>query len=301
MRILISGAWQGYKDCREELLSMGHEIQFLQWEKDPLPCEPTWPEAIIGNGIFLHHSIEQFTNLRYIQITSAGYDRVPMDYVREHDITIYNARGVYSIPMAEFALGAVLQLYKQFPTFCESQKKHEWNKIRNIRELNKSTVCIIGCGSVGTECAKRFKAFNCRVEGIDLYPNTNDFYDQMESLEHIDEAIMRADILIVTVPLTEATKNLLSRERIASLKNGATIVNIARGGVLDYDAFIELKEEKNLAAVLDVFPEEPLVEDSVLWDMEDVIVTPHNSFQGEWNMERLNEVILDNINNYKKK
>ena len=276
---------------------MGHEIEFLQWEKDPLPCEPDWPEAVIGNGIFLFHPIEQFCNLRYIQITSAGYDRIPMDYVTEHEITIHNARGVYSIPMAVFAVGGVLQLYKKFPVFVENQKKHSWNKIREIRELNHKTVSIIGCGSVGTECAKRFKAFGCRIRGIDLFPAENEYYDQMEGTEGIDDHLKDADIIILTVPLSEETINLLNRARLGSLKDGATIVNLARGKVIDYKAYVEYAKRKNLSGVFDVFPDEPLDENNPLWDMENEIVTPHNSFQGEENIERLNRVVIWNLSN----
>lgn len=134
-----------------------HKVVFMQWENGELPCEYEWIEGIVGNGIFLSHSIEKFEKLSYIQLTSAGYDRVPMDYVKEHHIEIYNARGVYSIPMAEFAIGGVLQLYKQARIFSNNQKNHQWIKRRGLLELNEKSVCIIGCGSVGTECAKRFR------------------------------------------------------------------------------------------------------------------------------------------------
>ena len=300
MHLLITGAWQGFSACEEQLKKAGHEICFMQWEKDPLPCDPEWVEGIIGNGIFLSHKIQQFTNLKYIQLTSAGFDRVPMDYVREHDIEIHNARGVYSIPMAEFALGGVLQLYKQYPAFAASQKKHGWNKIRDLRELDGKTVLIIGCGSVGTECAKRFQAFDCRVVGIDLYPREDAHYEEMLPLAALNEVLQKADIIVMTVPLTEETRHLMDRKRLMKLKQNAVIINIARGGVMDYEAFIELKElpageggRPDLMAVLDVFEKEPLEKENALWEMPGVIVTPHNSFVGEKNQERLNEVILD--------
>lgn len=300
MHILVTGAWQGYQACKEELHKAGHETVFLQWEKDPLPVDPGWVEGIIGNGIFLNHPIEQFTNLKYIQLTSAGYDRVPMEYVAEHGIEIQNARGVYSIPMAEYALGGVLQLYKQFPAFADSQKKHEWNKIRSICEINQSTVCIVGCGSVGTECAKRFKAFGAKVVGVDLYPREDAYYTIMKGLDALDGMLSDADIIIMTVPLTQETRKLMNRDRMMLLKNDAILVNMARGGVMDYEAFIALKQEgRNILAVLDVFDQEPLEENSPLWDMEGVVVTPHNSFVGNGNQYRLNELIISNLENQK--
>ena len=112
MNLLITGAWHGAQEHIAEIEAMGHEVRFLQWEKDEI-VDPDWVEGVIGNGLFLHHPIESFPNLQYIQLTSAGFDRVPMDYVKAHGIEIHNAKGIYSIPMAEYAVAGVLQLYKQ--------------------------------------------------------------------------------------------------------------------------------------------------------------------------------------------
>ena len=126
MKLLITGAWRQAKDYIKIIEQMGHQVIFLQYEKDELPCVPEWIEGVICNGLFLEHSIEQFTNLKYIQLTSAGFDRVPMDYIKEHGIQIRNARGVYSIPMAEFAICGVLQLYKQASFFMKKKQEHSW-------------------------------------------------------------------------------------------------------------------------------------------------------------------------------
>ena len=99
MHLLLTGAWNEAEAHIPQLQKLGHEIVFLQQEADPLPCDPAWVEGTICNGLFLHHSIEVFPNLRFIQLTSVGFDRVPLDYVREKGIEIHNARGVYSVPM----------------------------------------------------------------------------------------------------------------------------------------------------------------------------------------------------------
>lgn len=121
MNLLVTGAWQGAKDGIEQLKMLGHQVQFLQFEKDELPCSYEWVEGVICNGLFLSHPIERFTHLKYIQLTSAGFDRVDMQYVKRHNIEIHNARGVYSIPMAEFAIFGVLELYKQGKFFQQNQ------------------------------------------------------------------------------------------------------------------------------------------------------------------------------------
>lgn len=293
MNLLVTGAWQQAVNYLEQL-KKEHKVVFMQWENGELPCEYEWIEGIIGNGIFLSHSIEKFEKLSYIQLTSAGYDRVPMDYVKEHHIEIYNARGVYSIPMAEFAICGVLQLYKQARIFSNNQKNHQWIKHRGLLELNEKSVCIIGCGSVGTECAKRFSAFGCHVVGIDLYPGENQYYQKILHLNMLDTVLPEMDIIVLTIPLTKETHYLINNSRLEKLKEGAVLVNVARGAVVDIVAL-----ENNLdhlgGAVLDVFEEEPLSKENKLWDREDVILTPHNSFVGENNQKRLSKIIMENL------
>lgn len=294
MNLLITGAWRQVKEYIKELEKQ-HSVAFLQFEKDELPCDPTWVEGIIGNGIFLSHPIEQFTNLKYIQLTSAGYDRVPMDYVRKNGIKINNARGVYSVPMAEMAVAGVLHLYKGMAGFHEAQKEHKWEKQRNLRELAGKIVAIIGCGSVGTECAKRFKAFYTTVIGVDIFPREDAHYDTMKELNELDNVLGYSDVVVVTVPLAKETKGLFDSERLGAMKEGAILVNISRGAVIETWSLIEKLKARRISAVLDVFEEEPLKEDSELWDMENVIITPHNSFVGEDNEKRMSDVIMRNL------
>ena len=295
MRLLLTGAWQEAKDSIGKIEKMGHQVLFLQQEKETLPCEYAWVEGIVGNGIFLHHPIEKFVNLEYIQLTSAGFDRVPMDYVNEFNITIHNARGVYSIPMAEFAFGGVLQLYKQTVFFMQGQREHQWNKHRGLIELYGKTVGVVGCGSVGTECAKRFKAFGCEVIGVDLYPREDDNYDRMFGLEELDDALSKLDIIILTLPLTDQTKYFINAKRFSLMKKGTILVNIARGAIIHEQALVEALKNNLGGAVLDVFEQEPLDAENPLWDMENVIITPHNSFVGTGNSKRLTRLIIDNL------
>ena len=295
MNLLVTGAFAWTEKELNMLRELGHNVVFMQQEKSPLPCEADWVEGIVGNGIFLSHPIETFTSLKYIQLTSAGFDRVPMDYVNTNGIEIYNARGVYSIPMAEFAVSGVLQLYKQGRYFYENQKAHKWDKHRGLLEIFGKKVCVVGCGSVGTECAKRFKALGCSVVGVDVKPYQNEQYDDMFSLDSLDEVLTQADVTVLTLPLTDETKHLMNKARFSCLKEGAVIVNIARGAIIDTDALIDALNTRLGGAVLDVFEEEPLNESSPLWDADNVIITPHNSFVGEGNRQRLSAIIFNNL------
>lgn len=289
MQLLVTGAWQDALKRLGEIEGMGHEVRFLQQEKDELPCEAEWVEGVICNGLFMYHPIERFVNLRWIQLTSAGYDRVPMEYVREKGIEIHNARGVYSIPMAEFAVAGVLSLYKRLNDFRSAQRECRWEKLRDLQELAGQTVLIVGCGSVGTECAKRFRAFGCRIAGVDIAPRADGTYDEMLPLSALDSTLPQADVVILTVPLTTDTRGLIDGRRLGLIRG--VLVNISRGGVIDQAAL----EQWPGPAVLDVFEEEPLFPDSPLWQKGNAIITPHNSFVGDGNGKRLAELIRNNL------
>lgn len=296
MNLLITGAWQEAEENISRIVQLGHKVYFQQFEKDELPCSYDWVEGVICNGLFLNHPIDKFTNLRYIQLTSAGFDRIPMEYVKAHGIKIYNAKGVYSIPMAEYAVSGVLQLYKQARFFYENQKEHRWEKHRGLLELAGKTVCIIGCGSVGTECAKRFQAFGCKVIGIASTERVQENFHVVWRMEKLSEALAQADIIVLAVPLTEGTRHLINTERFAHMKQRAILVNIARGAVVDCKALETALHCGRLSgAVLDVFEEEPLSEFSGLWEMKNVILTPHNSFVGENNRKRLEQMIYEGL------
>ena len=283
MNLLITGAWNEAEKHFPLLTESGHSLCFLQQEKDPLPCDPAWVEGVICNGLFLYHAIESFPRLRYIQLTSAGFDRVPMDYVREKRIEIHNARGVYSVPMAEFVLASVLERYKELSLFRAQQEEHLWKKRRGLRELAGKKVVIVGCGDVGRECAKRFRAFGTYVVGVNRTVRKAEGFDAVVGLENLDEVLRSADIAVVTIALSEETRGLV---KARLLKPEALLMNVSRGATVDLTgAGCEL--------LLDVFETEPLDAESSLWDS--ATVTPHNSFVGDGNAARLSALILKNL------
>ncbi len=224
-----------------------------------------------------------------------GLIAVPMDYIKTHNIQIHNARGVYSIPMAEFAICGVLELYKQSRFFMKNQEEHQWEKHRGLIELSGKTVCIVGCGSVGTECAKKFKAFGCKVIGIDRFPHVSEYYEEMYSLSELEEYLKISDVVLLTLPITEENYHIMDVDKLEKMKKGAILVNIARGAVVDAEALVSAVKKRLAGAVLDVFEEEPLNETDLLWDTENVIITPHNSFVGDGNHQRMLDVIFRNL------
>lgn len=163
-------------------------------------------------------------------------------------------------------------------------------------ELAGSTVMIFGCGSVGRECARVFKAVGCRTIGVDICPIQSSHFSAVKDMVQADRLIGQGDIIISALPLVADTHHYFNERRFSLFKRDGIFVNISRGGVVNTTALINALEMKKIrGAVLDVFEEEPLDESEKLWEFENVILTPHNSFLGNHNQERLWEVIKKNI------
>lgn len=296
MNLLVTGAWKNAKEYLNRIEEIGNNIEFLQYETEELPCDYAWAEGVICNGLFLHHPIERFTHLKYIQLTSAGFDRVPMKYIKKQGITVRNARGVYSIPMAEWAVLSVLEIYKNSYLFFEKQQKRIWEKDVSLLELTNKTVCIVGYGSVGSEIAKRFTAFGTKNIAVNRSEVHDTNIQQWIPLEKIDEIFPEADIIILSIALTEETRNLIGKTRLGKMKEGSVIVNCSRGSVIDEKALCQyLRQGKFRGVALDVFCQEPLSKENELWRESGVLISPHNSFVGDKVQDRMYEVIYKNL------
>jgi len=296
MKLLVTGAFNATDEQLDKLSELGYEIMHQRDERGKPECDFSEADAVICNGLFLYHDISEFKSLKVIQLTSAGLDRVPLEEIRKRNIALFNARGVYSVPMAEFALAGVLNLYKRLNSFYDNQKQHLWQKDRQLSELCGKTVAIVGCGSVGTECAKRFKAFDTKIISVDVFNHCNKIYDEFCHISNIGSVLGEADIVILTLPLTDKTMGLFNGEMFSLFKDGSVLVNISRGAVVnEADLAAALESGKLSGAVLDVFETEPLDGESPLWDMSNVIITPHNSFVSGNNGARLFALAYDNL------
>ena len=293
MNVLVTGAFQLNSEELAMLEAAGHKVFIHGDERAPVDC-PERYEAVVCNGLFLYNPIENFTNLRLIQLTSAGLDRVPLDYIRAHGIELHNAAGVYSVPMAEFAVCGILQLYKQSRFFAANQAQHKWEKHRGLLELSGKRVYILGCGDVGREIAKRLKAFGCHITGVNRTVRVLPDFDEILPLDKLPDAAAVCDVLICCIALMPETRRIVGKEIFDRLPAGAIFVNVARGALADGAALTAWLQSDG-HAVLDVFEEEPLPESSPLWDMENVLLTPHNSFVGDGNRARLWETIKENL------
>lgn len=297
VNLLITGAVANPVELIEKITAKNNvTVTFVQNELEPLKIPVEGFDAVVCNGLFLHNNIDDFKSLKFIQATSAGLDRIPVEKIRERGIALYNARGVYSVPMAEWAISKILDIYKKSQAFIKNQELKQWVKNRDIKELYGQRSAIVGVGSVGIEVAKRLSVFGVDCVGVDIVEVKSEYLSTCYNINDIGRVINDFDIIILTLPLTEKTFHLFDKCLFDRIKSDAILVNISRGSIIcESDLIDALESSKLSAAALDVFEYEPLSQESKLWNMENVIITPHNSFVSDIVSNRFNELALKNF------
>jgi phosphoglycerate dehydrogenase-like enzyme len=243
--------------------------------------------------------LTQTPRLRWQQLTSAGIDHLTANPPWQRGVTLTNARGVYAVPIAQYVLAAILRIAEQMATRDVAQSRHYWPSAAEEEaytgaQLRGQTLLIVGYGGIGREVARLAAPFGLRILAVKSrpeiredrsyrVPGTGDpdgsLPDRLEGLEGLDRLLPEADYVVLTLPLTAASRGLLSRDRIRALgARRAWLINVARGPLADEAALAEALRERRLGgAVLDVFGTEPLPADSPFWDLPNTIVTPHVS------------------------
>jgi phosphoglycerate dehydrogenase-like enzyme len=213
--------------------------------------------------------------LRLIQVLGAGVDGVLPAPDLLDSVALANQRGMSAEPMAEFGLTLVLALLKQLPFFVAAQRERAWRRTLPVRAAGR-TLGILGLGAIGEALAVRAAALGMRVIGTQRTPKAHAAVARIEPPERTDRVLAEADVVVLLLPLTDETRGLLSRERLARMKPGALLVNLARGGIVDEEALVEALRGGRLAgAAFDVFAEEPLPASSPLWQAPNLWITPH--------------------------
>jgi phosphoglycerate dehydrogenase-like enzyme len=241
--------------------------------------------------------------LRWVQATAAGAgQQVAAAKLTSEDldrVMITSASGVHAGPLSEFALFGLLAFARNLPRLLEDKEAHRWRHYP-VTELRGRTVVIVGVGAVGTEVARLTHALGMRTIGVTREGHSDSPYlYEIRPPNDLRQLLGRADAVVVTLPLTDETRNLLDSDAIAAIKPGAVLVNIGRGGVVDEPAMIDALASGHLSgAVLDVFTTEPLDPDSPLWDLPNVIISPHTAALAVAENARMVSLFADNLRRY---
>ena len=259
-------------------------------------------EAVIGN--ISPEMISCCPDLKWIQLFSAGTDGYTPDII--NDITLTNATGIYGHAIAEYMTAGVFELFKKMHLYRDSQKSGQWTDLGQVRSVRGSVVLVVGLGDIGSQFAQRMKALGCRIIGVRRTLRAlPDYADEVVLSEDLDDVLPLADVVALSVPGNESTRNLLSRERIAKMKKDAVLINVGRGISVDTQALCDALRNNELAgAVLDVTDPEPLPQDHMLWQLENAVITPHVSGRLRGmpeTYEYFTELCLENLSRYKRK
>jgi len=243
--------------------------------------------------------VQETPDLRWIHTISTGVDHVLFPFLIESDIVLTNARGVYDRSVAEMVLAYMLLVVKELPRFQRLQAEHRWEKA-SLREMEGLTVGLVGFGGIGQQVAAWAQPLGMRIIATRRHPrDESPLADLVLLPDHLPELLAQSDLVVVTLPLTPQTYNLIDARALAQMKPDAWLINVARGGLVDEEALAWALQEGRLGgACLDVFEEEPLPEGSPLWDLPNVILTPHTSGLSPRLHERSVDLFLENLGRY---
>lgn len=291
-------------------------LDMLVLPSDPearLPPEdiPRVEVAFFSQDVFPGHSRQFFSavrkapNVKWLHAFNVGVDHPIYTEMMERGVRITSSVGTTAEPIAQTALTGMLMLARGFPNWLRSQAEKRWAPVRlqdSPRDLPGQTVLVYGMGHIGAEFARLAKALNMKVIGVRRSPRKpEDPVDEMHAPDQLDKLLPRADWLMLACPLTPETRGVFTAERLALLPKGAYILNVARGECIDEPAMTTMLRDGRLAgAYLDVFAKEPLPQESPLWSMPNVLVTPHNSTSAIGNERRVFDLFTQNLERWQR-
>lgn len=242
--------------------------------------------------------------LKWLQVFNAGVDHPVFASLLERGVRLTTSSGAAAEPIADSVMGAVLQFNRCFPRWAAAQRSKSWRPYaagEHPPDLRGQTMMIFGLGKIGTEIARRSRAFGLHVIGIRRNPVEAEHVDEVHTPDALADLLPRCQWLALACPLTSETRGIINAARLAQLPRGAYVVNISRGEVMDESALVTALSSGHLGgAYLDVFAQEPLPVDSPLWDMPNVVITPHSASASAGTDERINAIFLDNLKRWKR-
>ncbi len=244
--------------------------------------------------------LRRAANLSWIHALSAGVDQLLTPELANSNVQVTTSSGVHPIQISEHILGMMLAFTRNLHRFIRFQLKKSWNRDLQMEELQGKTLGIIGLGKIGRELARKAQCFGMEVLGVkrDISQGV-DGVEQLFPPEELDEVLTRSDFVVILAPFTSKTHGMIGERELALMKNSAYLISISRGGIVDEEALVgALRRGEIAGAGLDVFATEPLPSDSPLWQMEQVLISPHIAGASPHYLERALEIFADNLNRY---
>lgn len=271
---------------------------------DDLSCEVqvvgTSDELAVCDAVVTFAYEEAFldADLAWIHSVQSGVDRFPFGALEERGIALTSSAGIHSDSVGETVAGYMLQFARQLHLHRTNEHRREWQypPWDAAFTLAGKSCCVVGLGTLGRGIAMRADALGMHVSGVRRTPTPVDHVETVFTADELHDALSEALFVALAIPLTERTRGLISTDELAMMRDDAYLINVARGGVVDEPSLVRaLREEEIAGAALDVFEEEPLPSESPLWDMENVIVTPHSAAATREYAGRVAALVRENV------
>ncbi len=273
-----------------------------------LPTYDHLEDEIRDTDIFVGYSLRphQFraaTKLKWIHATAAGVNQLMFPELRNSDVVVTNSRGIHALPMAEHIVGMLVALARRFPSAFRHQMQRKWAQQEiwdepiRPRELHGQTVLFVGFGAIGREVARRLLPMGMRLWAVTRSGKApSELVERVLPATELNAALPEADFVILAAPETPETINMFSTPQFLRMKPTAFLINVARGSLIDESALVEALRRRDIAgAALDVAREEPLPASSPLWELDNIIITPHISAVSEFLWDRQTRLLLENL------
>ena len=277
---------------REELSDIDPEVVVASSD-DLDDCDAVvtfaYDEAFLTAGLEWIHSIQ------------SGVDRFPFDELRDAGVRLTNSTGIHGDAVGETVAGYMLQFARGLHRYRSNQERREWSRADwdEAFTLSGETVCVVGLGTLGRGVAARADALGMDVVGVKRTPTPVDHVRTVHPSPDLRAAVADATFVVVAVPLTDETEGLVGAAELEAMRDDAVLVNVARGSVVDEDALVDALQRGAIGgAALDVFETEPLPEDSPLWGMDEVVVTPHVAAMTDDYYERIAALVRENARRF---
>lgn len=291
----------------EKLRALGAKVVVENWEWNQLEPKPqvdlTDCDVILTLGIRDDLSIlSHAPHVKWVHSFSVGIEAMLKSKFQHSDVIVTNSKGCTAIPIAEHTIAMILTFARGIPSMIYNKPTRVWGLIPTI-ELSSSTLAIIGYGEIGIAIAKRAKALGMNVIGCKRSPHKltggEDYADQIVGMDKIDEVLAEADFTVLALPSTNETKYFFDKTRMDKMKKGSYLINVGRGNtIVEADLITVLKNKHLAGASLDVFEVEPLPPEHYFWEMDNVIVSPHNAYYSPDHMKHNMQLFIDNFELY---
>ncbi|MDU4961574.1 MAG: D-2-hydroxyacid dehydrogenase [Sporomusaceae bacterium] len=240
----------------------------------------------------------QAPKLKWVHALTAGVEKLIFPEMQASNVVLTNSRGIHGIPVSEHVLALILAFNRCINQLIRQQIDHKWKRVLPD-EIHEKTLGIIGLGSIGREIAKKSKGLGMQVLATKRKASQEIFVDKMYTPDKLQDMLALCDFVVVALPLTEETRELLRLEHFTAMKRSAYLINIARGDIIRQPDLIQALQEGLIrGAGLDVFDQEPLPEDSPLWEMPNVIISPHVAASSPYYLDRAIKTFADNLARY---